>query len=351
MKKFALSLISIILTAAFFVTGYRYIFPSTRIMALEDIPQRLSELAESETDAQPAAQELSTAGTTAVSAATATEAETEAPAESTTVAVPATVAETAAPSETQTEAETAVKTTTEKPTETETAKSSTTEAESSSAGLSFPSLDNIFDMSIPSVTPGIRTFRQAPDDYFEDALFIGDSRTEELMEYGNLPGATFFCKVGMSLYNMHKGTVKVNNGIGSVSFDSLINNHRFRKVYIMLGVNEIGYARQQTVNKYKALIDEIKAAQPNSVIFIEANIHLTAKESAKSSEINNKEIDDFNNKISQFADKKTVFYLDVNEIFDDDSGALRSECSGDGTHLKAKYTREWGEWLKTKAIL
>lgn len=195
------------------------------------------------------------------------------------------------------------------------------------------------------------TFRQAPPDYFKDALFIGDSRTEELMEYGDLPGATFFARVSMSLYNMHKKTCHVNNGIGDVSFDTLMANHKFKKVYIMLGVNEIDYDRATTVNKYKALIEEIQAAQPDAIIFIQANIHLTQKESDKSSTINNRALDDLNEKISRFADQKTVFYIDPNERFDDGHGAMRAECSGDGTHLKAKYTREWAEWLKTKAVL
>ena len=203
----------------------------------------------------------------------------------------------------------------------------------------------------PVSPPADRVFRQAPPDYFKDALFIGDSRTEELMEYGDLPGATFFARVSMSIYNMHKKTCKVNNGIGDISFDDLMANYKFKKVYIMLGVNEIDYDRATTVNKYHALIDELRAKQPDAIIFIQANIHLTQKESDKSSTINNKAIDDLNEKISRFADQKTVFYIDPNERFDDGNGALRAECSGDGTHLKAKYTREWAEWLKTKAIL
>ena len=33
-------------------------------------------------------------------------------------------------------------------------------------------------------------------------------------------------------------------------------------------------------------------------------------------------------------------------IFDDENGNLRSEYTGDGTHLYAKYTIKWADWLK-----
>ena len=119
----------------------------------------------------------------------------------------------------------------------------------------------------------------------------------------------------------------------------------------MLGINEIGYDRTATVNKYQALIEKIQSKQPRAYIFIQANIHVTAAQSAKSEYINNKELDDFNSKISAFADNKRIFYIDPNVCFDTASGDLNPDCTGDGIHLTAKYTRQWGEWLKTKAIV
>ena len=37
--------------------------------------------------------------------------------------------------------------------------------------------------------------------YFDDALFIGDSRTVGLKEYGTLNNATFFANTGLSIYD------------------------------------------------------------------------------------------------------------------------------------------------------
>ena len=51
-------------------------------------------------------------------------------------------------------------------------------------------------------TPDPYAFRQAPGGYFDDALFIGDSRTVGIQQCGGIDSATYFCSVGMSLYGV-----------------------------------------------------------------------------------------------------------------------------------------------------
>ena len=41
----------------------------------------------------------------------------------------------------------------------------------------------------------------------------------------------------------------------------------------------------------------------------------------------------------------TVFYLDLNPVFDDESGALRADYSGDGVHVRAPYYTQWRDYL------
>ena len=349
MKQKLFAGVSLLLAIAFLYTGQRFVmtddFPKKLLQRAATTAAATTEpttvpAAPATTTAAPATAEPSTTATTATAAPASTAGTSAAAAASTATRAPA-----------QTQKPTASAAPTSDAASRSTAPSSSaapTDATKPTASAVPTDLSTHAPLFPPRPQSG---FQQAPQDYFKDALFIGDSRTEELMEYGDLPGATFFARVSMSVYNMHKKTCKVNNGIGDISFDSLMAKYQFKKVYIMLGVNEIDYDRTTTVNKYRALVDEIMEAQPDAIIFIQANIHLTQKESDKSSTVNNKAIDDLNEKLSRFADEKTVFYIDPNERFDDGHGAMRAECSGDGTHLKAKYTREWAEWLKTKAIL
>ena len=177
-----------------------------------------------------------------------------------------------------------------------------------------------------------------------DALFIGDSRTVGLMEYAGIDGADYFCTVGMSVYNIHKNSVSVPN-VGKVTLTELLNGKKYGKIYIMLGINEVGYKFSTTVEKYSELIEFIKDKQPDAVIFIQANLHVSKSRSDSDKVVNNTAINGLNAELAKLADGKSLFYLDANILFDDEAGGLSADKSGDSTHLYAKYYREWGEWI------
>ena len=180
--------------------------------------------------------------------------------------------------------------------------------------------------------------------YMGDALFIGDSRTVGLMEYSGIDGADYFCTVGMSVYNIHKKPVSVPN-VGKVTLTELLNGKKYGKIYIMLGVNEVGYKFSSTAEKYSELIEFIKDKQPNAVIFIQANLHVSKSRSDSDKVVNNIAINGLNTELSKLADGKSKFYIDANTLFDDGAGGLSADKSEDGTHLYAKYYKEWGEWI------
>lgn len=182
----------------------------------------------------------------------------------------------------------------------------------------------------------------------DDALFIGDSRTLGLSEYAGIKGADFFSNVGMSVYNIHKDTVSVPT-VGKVTLTELLTNKNYGKIYIMLGINELGYHFNQTIGKYQELIEFIQKKQPDAIIFIEANLHVTKERSASDDVVNNLAIDKFNTTLSELVDGKTLFYLDANTLFDDSEGNLSSDKSADTTHLYAKYYAEWGKWIITQS--
>ena len=194
-----------------------------------------------------------------------------------------------------------------------------------------------------SITDNI-TSKPSTNTYMGDALFIGDSRTVGLMEYSGIDGADYFCTVGMSVYNIHKKPVSVPN-VGKVTLTELLNGKKYGKIYIMLGINEVGYKFSSTVEKYSELIEFIKDKQPDAVIFIQANLHVSKSRSDSDKVVNNTAINGLNAELAKLADGKSLFYLDANILFDDEAGGLSADKSGDSTHLYAKYYREWGEWI------
>lgn len=193
-------------------------------------------------------------------------------------------------------------------------------------------------------------FTTVSKNYFEDALFIGDSRTVGLRDYGNIEGATFFAGTGMSVYSVHKGKVSVAQ-MGRVSFEELLNSQQFGKIYIMLGINELGYPQKSTIKKYSELVNKVRQLQPEAIIFIQANLHVTIERTISDEIFNNDNINIFNSEIARLADGEGIFFIDANELFDDEQGNLGEEYASDNTHIQAKYYIDWRNWLQTKAII
>lgn len=178
--------------------------------------------------------------------------------------------------------------------------------------------------------------------YFDDALFIGDSRTVGIEEYGTIKNADYFCSIGMMASKID------SENLNGMNFDQLIDSKQYGKVYVMLGINEVGNDFQFTLTQYRAVVERLKAHQPNAIIIVQGNLHVA--KSAETNVINNKNIDYLNSLIEGLADNKKVFYIDINEVYDDSNGCLTEAYTSDGIHPLAKYYKEWCEWLCTKEV-
>lgn len=190
---------------------------------------------------------------------------------------------------------------------------------------------------------------QADRSYFDDALFIGDSRTVGLKEYGDLGNAEVLADSGMSVYKVFTKQFTLHSG-EKMTLDELLASRPFGKIYIMLGINELGYKYDATVKRYEEMIDRIQELQPEAILFLEANLHISRKKSESSDIYNNSNIDHFNQAVKGMADGRQRFYLDVNELFDDEEGNLSDEYTVDEAHVLGKYYKDWVEWILERAV-
>ncbi len=202
-----------------------------------------------------------------------------------------------------------------------------------------------------TTTTAAPTTQKAPEGGidFSGVLFVGDSRTVGLKEYGGLNNADFFATVGMSVYKVHSEKVALP-GRDAQSFEEVIRNKQYKRVYVMLGVNEIGYNRSTTLKRFSELLEEIRQNQPNATIVICANLRVGADRSARDKSVNNPNIDQYNQAIAAYADGSRIKYLDVNPLFDDGQGNLGSQYTSDGTHVLAKYYRTWAQWIAAQPV-
>ena len=186
-------------------------------------------------------------------------------------------------------------------------------------------------------------FQRGDVSYFDDALFIGDSRTEGLREYGGLGNATVLSDSGMSIYRVWKEKFSV--GGKKQSLEEILSNHRYGKVYLMLGINELGYDYDQTKKRYEESLAKIIATQPEAIIYLQANLHVTDEKSKNSDIYNNENINRINLIMKELAEKNQCVYLDVNPLFDDENGNLSKEYTVDQAHILGIYYIDWANWI------
>lgn len=211
--------------------------------------------------------------------------------------------------------------------------------------------DSSADENAPAPAPAPE-FITVDASYFDDALFIGDSRTVGLMQYcKELDGhATFYCQQALTIFNLLTREV-VKTDHGKISIDQALQERQFGKIYLMIGINEMGTGNDDYfIKHYQAAIERIHALQPNAIIYLEAIMHVTGRKNASDPIFNNTRINRRNERIKALADNVTYFYIDMNEAIDDANGNLRKDLSYDDAHLLGSSFGYWYDFLKTHAI-
>lgn len=181
---------------------------------------------------------------------------------------------------------------------------------------------------------------------FQGVLFIGDSRTVGLYEYGQIGEADVFADNGMSVFNLWSS--KTACGGERKTLEQLLGENSYQTIHFMLGINELGYSMEEIVKQYGEAVEKIQEMQPQARIVLGANLHVTGEQSAESDIYNNQRINELNGKIEEIGREKGCYYFDVNEKFDDESGSLSEEYSVDGSHVLGKYYADWLCWLQEK---
>lgn len=208
--------------------------------------------------------------------------------------------------------------------------------------------------SEPESEQWVPMFQTVEDEYFDDAVFIGDSRTVGMYDYSNLKEtSTFYASVGLSVHKLFTAKiVEVPGQRSKITVEQALSENQFSKVYFMMGINEMGTGTVESfLEKYAECVQRIRQLQPDAIIYLQGIMQVSEKRSSQGDYITNEGIAVRNEGIKALADDETIFYLEVNEAVCDENGALKAEYTGDGVHLKAQYVDLWKEYLKNHAII
>lgn len=190
-------------------------------------------------------------------------------------------------------------------------------------------------------------FDQVDESYFDDALFIGDSRTVGLRDYTDLSEhADFYCETSLTIYKALEHSFK---GKGTV--EEALAGKDYGKIYLMVGVNELGRGTTEDfMAEYTKVVDRLHELAPEAKIFIQGIMRVTGKKHNSDAIFNNSNINARNNAIATLADNERIFYIDVNEAVCDEEGNLNAEYSHDQLHLLGMYNDLYKEFLMAHGV-
>lgn len=192
------------------------------------------------------------------------------------------------------------------------------------------------------------------DAWFADAVFIGDSRTDGLRLYSGIRDVDFLCYKGLTVFEVMNDKQVIQTEDGKLGVLQALEKKQYARVYISLGVNELGYNHDQGfMDTYSAMVDKVRELQPDADIYLQKLIPVNpqkCRETKQASYVTNEQIAVYNGIIETVAAEKEVYLLDVGEAFTDENGELPYDASVDGIHFKRDGYSVWYDYLKTHTV-
>lgn len=187
-------------------------------------------------------------------------------------------------------------------------------------------------------------------EYFADAVFVGDSRTEGLFLYSQIAEKTTavaYAWRGFTTRDILDNKKFTFDGKTVTAAEALRQNKNFSKVYIMLGVNELSRGGSEDfIKRYDEIVSAALESNPDARVIVQSIIPVTKWKSAQSNYVNNDNAAEFNAALLEYARDNGYLWLDVAALFSDGEGNLDPQYdSGDGIHLTTEACDIWFEYL------
>lgn len=183
-------------------------------------------------------------------------------------------------------------------------------------------------------------------DYFDDALFVGDSITEGIKLYDIMSNATVLSYTGINLDNIFTRQV-IGAGENKVTIIDAARELSPGKIYVMMGANSMLASKESFIASYGRLVDALQEMHPGATVYIQSILPVTVEYEQNRPEFANDKIEEYNLALRRMAKDRNMPYLDVAEAFRNEAGALPTEASPkDGMHFSAQWYRKWFDYLR-----
>lgn len=232
----------------------------------------------------------------------------------------------------------------------------------------IPEYELKLDVLNTDIAIGLPESAIAPDSYFDDTVFVGDSVSEKLKYYvtkqrkeGNptmLGNAKFLTAPSFSARNALKEVTETSlhptyQG-QKMKLEDVIEKMGVKKVYIMLGLNDVGiHGVEKSAQNMMRLLKAIRDKCPDVQIFVQS-----ATPRVKGNKPTTKQLLGYNLQVYDYilkAQDPLIYYVDVAHVMRDEAGKLREEYCSDldsmALHFNNTACQKWVDYLYTHALI
>ena len=180
--------------------------------------------------------------------------------------------------------------------------------------------------------PNLTLQPEMGDEFFADAAMLGNSLVDGMMLFSGLK---------MDYYGGTSKTVYNNR------LEEMLRK-QYGKIYIQLGINEVGGSKENYIEAYRKIILRIQETMPGAEIYIMAITPVTRNKDAAGL-FTMKRLGEFNEALYALAEETGCWYLDTFTLMCDDSGFLPASYGGwDGSpHLSTSGYQAWAALIRT----
>lgn len=189
------------------------------------------------------------------------------------------------------------------------------------------------------------------DTYFQDVIFLGDSRTEGFSLYSGLKEGKYFYSVGATVESVFSKNVWTLEDGSKVPLLDAMAKESCGKIYVMLGVNELGWVKVETFqNQYAKVIDRLREDHPDAQIVLQSILARQCQAGCKKDLCEQPENPDLQRSHHGPGGREGCAYVNVAEAVTGEDGCLRPELTFDGVHLNTQGCRIWLDYLRTHSV-
>ncbi|MDL2294551.1 InlB B-repeat-containing protein [Ruminococcaceae bacterium OttesenSCG-928-D13] len=194
----------------------------------------------------------------------------------------------------------------------------------------------------------------AGDEYVEETLFIGDSNTERMIQYGSVTGVSM--KNGIGIESMGIGSVTGLrcvrfSGYSDMTIPQAVKVMQPKRILIMFGTNNVGLTTETFIDQYVWALEAIGESWPYADIIIGSVLPIA--QHCTYGSLSQKAIDEFNLALVEMAKDKGYKFLNWSEALKDTSTgyAKSSSMIGDGVHITSDGLELLFDYFRTHSYI